>query len=109
MSDEFPPLVVAPEFAPKSRADQFDVQAFEGGLLALARVHHPGVHWWHGYRRVGERFGSYCYVCDTPIVLWGGNGSPPMEARTTINEHKYLHRNGVVPLADSSQRKGSTR
>lgn len=91
-ADELPPLAVAPLNLPRAAADQGDVQAFEYGLLAVARHNHPTVAWWHGYRRAEERFGSYCYVCETFIVTWSGNSGPPMPARHEIDAHKMSHR-----------------
>lgn len=83
----------------KARDDQRDVQPFEDGLLALARVHHPTVKWWHGYRRARERYGSYCYVCDDFIVTWDRFAGIPVAAVDAINFHKLDHHAGRV-LAD---------
>lgn len=101
--DEFV-IAEGPTGGPLAMLDQIDIQPFEYGLHDLARVHHPGVHWWHGYRRDDQGFGSYCYVCDRFLVRWGGNGSPPMFARHTISEHKFDHRAGTVPVANSTPR-----
>lgn len=97
MVNELPHLATPTRPKPKAAADQVDVQAFEAGLFDLARVHHPSVTWWHGYRRAEERYGSYCYVCESFIVTWGGNSGPPMAARGAIDDHKYLHRAGATP------------
>lgn len=103
--NKLPALATAVGRQPKSRLDQADVQPWEQGLVELARVHHPNVSWWHGYRRAEERFGSYCYVCEKFVVTWGGNGSPPAAARDVISEHKWLHRNGAIVAPRKQQRK----
>lgn len=89
-----PPRVT---YLPRAANDQYDIQEFEDALLAKARVEHPGISWWHGYRRIDEEFGSYCYLCDQFIVKWGGNAGPPKRARATIDEHKHSHRPGSKP------------
>lgn len=94
---EIPELVTDPATRPKAALDQVDVRPFEGGLLALARVHHPTVAWWHGYRHADPGYGSFCYVCDDFIARWGGNSGPTMDARATIDIHKHLHRSGDLP------------
>jgi hypothetical protein len=82
---------------PKARADQLNVQPWEQGLVALARVHHPTVAWWHGYREIKGAYWSYCYVCDTRITEVAGMGNPSMAVRQVIDNHKNLHRAGVIP------------
>lgn len=94
---------------PKAAMDQLDVQPFESGLLELARVHHPTVSWWHGYRRAQDRFGSYCYVCDEFIVTWAGNSGPPKTAVVTIDAHKMHHRDGTTPTAKPTSTKRGKR
>lgn len=94
---------------PKAAREQVDVQPFEHGLVDLARVHHPGVHWWHGYRAAEERFGSYCYVCEQFIVTWHSNRVPNKAAVTEIDAHKWQHRDGAVPLTQSPNRKRHTQ
>ena len=80
--------------APKAKAEQLDVQQFEDGLLARARELRPAVSWWHGYRKVGTLYGSYCYVCDTVISTWPPLGNIPKAARQAIHEHKFHHAAG---------------
>lgn len=105
MVNRLPVLATAPARPPRARLDQADVQPFETGLVELARVHHPNVSWWHGYRRAEERFGSYCYVCERFVVTWGGNGSPPAAAREEIDQHKWLHKRGTIPAPRKQTRK----
>lgn len=92
-------LATAPAGAPKAAVDQFDVQPWEYGLLALARRDHPNVSWWHGYRHIDGGWVSQCYVCEVPVVSWPGGGSPPTTARQQIAVHKQQHRDGVWPAA----------
>lgn len=92
-----PVLAAAARAGPKAARDQLDVQAFESGLLDLARITHPTVAWWHGYRRAEERFGSYCYVCERFIVTWARSWPIPIIAKQAIDDHKYLHRAGKLP------------
>lgn len=105
---DLPDLAALPATLPKAAIDQLSVQAFEGGLLTLARVGHPTVAWWHGYRKIGDSYGSQCYVCDRVIAFWGGNSGPPMIARQIIDDHKINHRDGTlpadVPLTDKDQK-----
>lgn len=91
---------------PRAANDQYDVQEFEDALLVKARLTHPSVTWWHGYRRSDDDFGSYCYLCDRFIVTWGGNSGPPKVARASIDEHKHTHRPGNRP-ARSARNKGA--
>lgn len=90
---------------PKAARDQVTVELFEADLVTAARVYHPTVSWWHGYRRAEERFGSYCYLCEAFTVTWSGNGGPPKAAVTAIDAHKRDHAPGTVPGATSPDRK----
>lgn len=87
---------------PKSKTDQLDVQAWEAGLVAIARVAHPNVSWWHGYRHVDGGWVSQCYVCDGPVAAWPGGTSPPMTARQDIAKHKHDHHDGIVPSGSTT-------
>lgn len=109
MVERMAPIAVRSTTGPRAKLDQATVLPFEDGLLALARVGHPTVSWWHGYRRADDKFGSYCYVCESFIVRWGSNSSPPMEARATIDAHKHLHRSGDLPVTESTKRKGNKK
>lgn len=93
---------------PKAATEQVDIQPWEGGLLDLARVHHPTVLWWHGYRQAEQGFGSYCYVCESFIANWGGNAGPSKKAVVAIDEHKYRHYNGENITAKTPSRKRRT-
>lgn len=93
---------------PKAATEQLDLQPWEHDLLALARVHHPAVAWWHGYRRAEERFGSYCYVCESFIITWGGNAGPPKAAVAAIHDHKMSHHNGTDVVVKPTTRKRRT-
>lgn len=92
---------------PKAALDQLDVQPFESGLLTVARVKHPTVSWWHGYRRAETGFGSYCYVCEAFTVSWSGNSGPPKTAVVAIDAHKMHHRDGILPITKPSKRRGT--
>lgn len=103
-----PELASPARAGPKAAREQLDVQAFESGLLDVARVHHPTVAWWHGYRLAEERFGSYCYLCEKFIVTWARKWPIPHIAKHAIDDHKYLHRAGKLPGGRPTQQKGTT-
>lgn len=92
-----PALALPPRQLPKAAREQIDIQAYEGGLTELARVQHPTIAWWHGYRKIGDLFGSYCYVCDRFVVTWSRAWPIPKVAQETIHEHKNEHRAGALP------------
>lgn len=99
------PALAAPRVKqPKAAREQLDIQPYEGGLLELARVHHPSVTWWHGYRKAEERFGSYCYICERFIVTWDRFLSIPQDAQQMIDNHKRSHRNGNLPAGPAMNR-----
>lgn len=108
-SDGLPALTWPPVSLPRAAADQIDVQAYEAGLLDLARVHHPTVTWWHGYRKAEERYGSYCYVCERFVVSWDRFLPIPDDARSIIDNHKVSHRNGNLPGGPTKSRKAQRR
>lgn len=83
---------------PKAAADQLTVFDWETDLVALARVNHATVAWWHGYRAGDDGYGSVCYICDRFIANWSGNSGPPMAARKLIDTHKSHHRAGTTVL-----------
>lgn len=92
---ELPTLARPPQNQPKAAREQLTVQAWEGGLLAVAHTKFPTVKWWHGYRMIEGFFGSYCYVCESFIVTWSRRWPIPKIAAEVIDEHKELHRRGV--------------
>lgn len=101
-----PELAWPPANLPKVARDQADVQPFERDLLDLARVHHPRVTWWHGYRMAEERYGSYCYVCERFTVTWNrSNAGPPKAAVEQISAHKWQHRDGTVVAAQPTRKR----
>lgn len=107
--NSLPELVFPPAELPRAAADQLDVQPYESGLLDLARVHHPSVIWWHGYRKSQDRYGSYCYVCEFLIVTWDRFGGVPEMARRAIDDHKRFHRDGKLsPYTSPNKRKATT-
>lgn len=93
---------------PKAARDQLDIQAWESGLVDLARVHHPTVKWWHGYRKAEERYGSYCYICERFIVTWDPLSKIPQQAVDQIAMHKTDHFAGNN-ASKSANKKASTR
>lgn len=97
MKSKLPVLARPAVRQPRAARDQLDVQAWEGGLLDLARVNFPTVRWWHGYRAARDLFGSYCYVCEKFTVTWAGRWGPPDAAKLAIHEHKSQHRAGKLP------------
>lgn len=108
-SNQLPALAWPPVNLPRAARDQLDVQAYEAGLLDLARVHHPTITWWHGYRKAEERYGSYCYVCEQFIVTWDRFLPIPEEGQTQIDTHKREHRASTVRRAAPSTRKAQRR
>lgn len=102
-----PVLARPPSRQPKAAREQLSVQAWESGLHDLARVHHPSVVWWHGYRQAEERFGSYCYVCEKFIVTWSRAWPIPMVAKEAINDHKLMHRAGRFPAPQRTRKRGT--
>lgn len=99
-----PVLATPPVRQPKAAREQFDIQPYESGLLDLARVHHPSVTWWHGYRKAEERYGSYCYVCERFVVTWDRFLPIPLVAQECIDNHKRSHRNGNLPAGPAMNR-----
>lgn len=93
---KLPTLARPPQKQPKAAREQLDVQAWEGGLLAVAHTRFPTVKWWHGYRIIGDRFGSYCYVCERFIITWSRAWPIPKIAKESIDEHKHHHRRGTL-------------
>lgn len=88
-----PVIAVPPAVLPKAAREQLDVQPWEVGLSHLARVNHPTVAWWHGYRdRTADGFGSWCYVCDVRIATWSRRWPITEAARRAVHEHKNWHR-----------------
>lgn len=76
---------------PKAAAEQHTIEKWEVKLHNRARLVHPGVFWWHGYRKVGTKFGSYCYVCDLMIATWDRKYPITSKAKDAIHKHKWLH------------------
>lgn len=109
MSDKLPVLATPAAKQPKAAREQIDVQPFEFGLLDLARVHHATVAWWHGYRQAEERFGSWCYVCESFTVTWDRKWPIPLRAKQLIDTHKYDHRAGRIPATVAPSRKDTTQ
>lgn len=101
---DLPDLVAPAGNRPKTALDQHDVQAWEEGLLALARVRHPTVSWWHGYRRHGEAYADYCYICDAVIVEMTSNGNPSVLARLATDDHKWDHHDGALPVVSINEK-----
>lgn len=96
MGNDLPDLARPPGTLPQAQREQRDIQPWEAGLVELARIHHPTVKWWQGYRRASERFGSYCYLCEKFIVTWDRFAGIPQLAVDRIHSHKYDHRNGIL-------------
>jgi hypothetical protein len=91
--DQLPPLALPPAAPPKAAREQLDMQPWEAHLVALARLRHPTVAWWHGYRdRTAHGFGSWCYVCDRMVVTWSRRWPITETARRAVHEHKNWHR-----------------
>lgn len=82
------PLATTPARQPKAAREQGNVQGYEGGLLAVARVHHPTVAWWWGYRQKSDGFGAWCYLCDDRIVKWSQRWPMTQAAREAIIHHR---------------------
>lgn len=105
---QLPTLATPPRKQPKAAREQLDVQAWESGLLDLARAKFPAVVWWHGYRSIGDYFGSYCYICSAYIVTFSRRWPIPIVAKEQIHEHKNQHRAGALPAGvNRTNRKGT--
>lgn len=83
--------------APKAKADQLTIEKWEDALLTEAHRNFPAVLWWHGYRKIGDWLGSYCYICEGMIVTFTTAYPLPQAAKDAIEKHKHQHHAGKRP------------
>lgn len=57
-------------------------------LARYARELRPGVRWWWGVRKVGERRGAYCYLCGLMVVSWDTRYPMTEAAKSAVIEHR---------------------
>lgn len=105
---DLPELAAPTPNLPKAAADQLNVQPWEAGLLAVARVRHRTIAWWHGYRAMDQIYGDFCYVCDRFVTGMVGNGNPSMANREALDKHKWLHRGGAPAYATINEKEAPT-
>lgn len=102
---KLPHLAPPTRVAPKAQRDQLFVLGWESELLDQARTDFPAVFWWHGYRQIGDYFGSYCYICSAYIVTFSRRYPIPLIAKQAVDDHKMLHHAGKLPVVSHRSKK----
>jgi hypothetical protein len=74
-------------------------------LLRAARANHPTVGFWWGRRQIDGHGWVYCYVCDEPVIQWGGQTPLPQNVSGAIIRHRQQHLAEV--RAESTDHRGT--